>query len=894
MNRDRHRGSVAFRLSARLARREVLRRPGRTLLVALLVAVPVAAMVVGDVMVRTDHETPLQVWQQQYGQADFALTTVTPMAADNPLLKLLPKSHVVDGARGDVETRLLRSVGDRRSMAAITTMALADPTLRGIVQITSGRAPVAANEVFLTRTAARQLGVKVGETLHLVRPARRSFVVTGVGELAQNWGETEMVLPPAAPYPWPRSPGGGQNVTHLIDFPGRLSPAQYQRLAASPAIRNPNLQVSPAVVSSPLVSNPFDQSQFGSNPTDTTRKILWSWVIGAVVLTVAAIVIASAFATGARRQLVTLGQLAGNGASPAVLRRVLFLQGTFTGIIGALGGVGLGAAALAALAPHADSLFRKDVHPYIVRATDVVPIVVLGITAATVAALVPARTASRVPVLAALSGRRPLARVPRWLPITGLLAAAGGLALLGLAALGGRGETGPHQQVWALTAIVGGVSVLLGACAVAPFYVSVLEPVASRSRGPWRVATRSLARQRTRTSAVVSAIAAAAALAIAASSLVLAAHANANSGADFMRKTDVQLSTSTLQGGPDAAPPRNYVAAVAKVLEHSTRFQLLQPDRKNVSFGITAAVLDRPVGGSFVELLTGGEIDIPDNTTGSYFTVAIANRALIDYYGLSESDQQQLAAHGALLIGTDAASRGRATLEAITHVAPRAVPPPPRRMIAPIVDGSRYHIGTLPSVLLTPAAATALDMATRRTDVVLRARHSLTSKQRDQIGGITEDQQDLIPASASVVLNYQFTQPSTAVDPLLLEWLLVGLALALTLFVVAVNLALSATETRDERDVLTVAGAGPGAMSRTNGYKAALLTAMGALLAVPVGLLPVAVFLAASDRAHFALPVWVIAVLVLALPVAAGAVTVAASALALRIRPVRISTMAFD
>ena len=111
----------------------------------------------------------------------------------------------------------------------------------------------------------------------------------------------------------------------------------------------------------------------------------------------------------------------------------------------------------------------------------------------------------------------------------------------------------------------------------------------------------------------------------------------------------------------------------------------------------------------------------------------------------------------------------------------------------------------------------------------------------------------------------------------------------------AVNLALSAAETRDERDVLTIAGAAPGMMSRTNGYKAALLTGMGSLLAIPVGLLPVAVFLRAYGTSKpFVFPGAVVALLVVAVPVAAGLVTGAASALALRVRPVHISTMAYD
>ena len=74
--------------------------------------------------------------------------------------------------------------------------------------------------------------------------------------------------------------------------------------------------------------------------------VRWSLVLGAVVLTVVGIVISAAFAVGARRQLVTLGQLSASGASPATVRTALVLQGTVTGVVGALVGLGLAAAAL--------------------------------------------------------------------------------------------------------------------------------------------------------------------------------------------------------------------------------------------------------------------------------------------------------------------------------------------------------------------------------------------------------------------------------------------------------------------------------------------------------------------------------------------------------------------
>jgi predicted lysophospholipase L1 biosynthesis ABC-type transport system permease subunit len=150
--------------------------------------------------------------------------------------------------------------------------------------------------------------------------------------------------------------------------------------------------------------------------------------------------------------------------------------------------------------------------------------------------------------------------------------------------------------------------------------------------------------------------------------------------------------------------------------------------------------------------------------------------------------------------------------------------------------------------------------------------------------------------SADATFRADFYQPTDEVDPLLIDEILVGVALALVLFVVAVNLALSAAETREERDVLAVVGASPATTRRTNGYKAALVTLLGTALAIPVGFLPVVVFVVTHH--HHELPLvfpWRLAVaLVLAVPLVAGLVTTAGSALALWVRPVRVSKMAFD
>ena len=58
-------GLPQWRLASRLARREVRRRPGRTLLVVVLIAVPVFGMTVGSVLVHShaDADPAMRWWR---------------------------------------------------------------------------------------------------------------------------------------------------------------------------------------------------------------------------------------------------------------------------------------------------------------------------------------------------------------------------------------------------------------------------------------------------------------------------------------------------------------------------------------------------------------------------------------------------------------------------------------------------------------------------------------------------------------------------------------------------------------------------------------------------------------------------------------------------------------
>ncbi len=921
----------SLRLAARLARRETSRRPWRTLLVSLLVAVPVAGMAVAAVWVRTDHQTGAESWRAQYGTADLY---ATPGAArggavepGGPSLEELLPAGTRSVTYRSQYNRALRTTGGTRVSAEITDLPLADPLAAPIMQVTSGRAPEHSGEVFVTRAVARDLGVGPGDTVDLERPAPATWTVVGVGERRAWWDSETVVLAPGTAFPWRDDPFGSSNPTVLADLPDDVTAAQLAALSRFPE----GVAFAPGLV---LPGTPGATST-DSGRSGETRTVAWSWVIGAVVLTVVGIVIAAAFAAGARRQLATLGQLAANGAPPPVLRRVLFLQGTWTGLVGTVVGFGLAALMLAVGAPHADNLLNRDVDPYTLRLADLVPIAVLGVAAATIAALVPARTTARIPVMAALAGRRPLTPVPRRLTVTGVGVGAAGLGLLGLAALGANGTatSGGGGTVWVLTAVVGGVAVLLGTCAVAPGYVSVLEPLAARLRGTSRLAARSLARRRTRTGAVVSAVCATSALAVAASALLLSADAEERDP-DWLRADEIQLQARAQDtvadetGGRPETPvevPAELLAAVADAVPagavHRLRTVGVPGVPGNAYWEVRTftpdgpAVDGLPVGD--VGPRAGGPVGIPGGGPPSFMSGPFGDSAVVvddtflGLYDLPAAARRALAAEGATALASETLAghpvTGTATVALVGGTIPESATsgaPAVEDLVGPfettVVDSGDLALGSVPRILLTPERAQALGLQPRAAMIVVRAPGPLTGEQRSAVWDITQTHDDerldaWQPGQPRLSVSVEMLNPTGDVNARLLEALLVAAAFVLSLFVVAVNLALAAAETRDERDVLAVVGAPPPTMRRVSGAKAGLLTVLGAALAIPVGFLPVAVFVSAIEsNLPLVFPWRIAALLLVAVPILAAVTTTWFSGLALRLRPVRISTMAFD
>jgi putative ABC transport system permease protein len=841
---------MRLRLSSRLAWRELRARPWRSALVAALVAVPVAGMVVFSVAARSYPANRNVAYE---GHADVIAYQPGPDAAHPDGWPPFPAEQVFPGSAVARIAELygrVRTTDGHRATASLQGGDLDAPVARGIVHVLDGRLPRRAGEVALSPSAKRQLHVR-GDRLHLSRP-ELDLRVVGTAVEPLSYGQPLLVL-----HELPTTAANVVNRRVLVDLPSSVDPLD--------------------VVSRTDLPDGYGVGAAGGQSGDGNQQVAinWSYLVGSLVLLVAGIVIAAAFAVGARRQLRVLGLLAANGAPPSVRRDVLLVEGALCGLAGVVAGGALAAVLLAVAAPHRDRLLDRVTGGWALRPVDLVPIAVIGIVAAVLASVQPARSASRVSVLRSLAGQGPAGRVAPWVVPVGAAGFVAGVGLVVLAVLGAT--SGPNgsdsSNVWTITAILGGVGIVLGGTALAPAVVQRLEPLAGRLRGTWRLGARS----RARSSAVVAALAAAAALAIAGSSVALSIDEHDRASAGRSLPDDVvEVSVNADTAGAAASLPVSTVRRVADVV------------------GATEWVRYDEPGGSV------SAVPAPGEGTTSFVaspSAAIGSPDLVRFLGAGAQALDALRAGDAVVL--DGAGAAPTTVTVTTFPGEgEGVEATPRTttLHAVGVDASEQLALGLPRVLL-PASRLA-DFGTPTPSGLVRAPHALTQRQRDALADLRDDLTDdaldqvAFGRFAAVWINYHSPHRSAIAA---VEAGALGAALAFSLLVLAIGLGLSAAESRAERDVLVAVGASPRATGSLAAVKAATLAAVGAALAVPMALVPVAAWGRSMSPDYPFRPPWpVLAALLVAVPAVAGALTWVCSAVGARVRPVRASTFAVD
>ncbi len=459
----------ALRALARVELRQLRRNRGRSLLVVLLIAVPVAAIVGGSALVRITEPTADERATHAMGRAALRIDGLQrPEDRAEVRALISADAEVVDVFTGmeqvSVPGRRLRARLFAVSPDAIGPGGLAS----GMLLIQRGRAPANSGEVALSPVLMGGLDRGIDDTVALEYGPVRT--ITGVVIDSEDLSLPVVLRTPAA------VEHGGRHILLAAVADDDLG-AVRRRLgdAGYPAETRADAATADAV----LVALVF--------------------VLGCVGLFEAALVIAAAFAVSLRRRQYEIGLLGSTGATMKGVTTSLLLSAAALALGGGLLGAALGATGAMAVHPWLDGLNGRLNGGFELSLIQALGAVVLGVVTAVLAATMPARSAARVPIREALGGRRPVTSPSStWLAVGVTMVAAG----LGLLLFAPR----EHLVTNALGVVGGPVLGLLGFGACSPWLLDWLSRRAARLPLAWRLAVRDAGRFRGRNGAVVTAV----------------------------------------------------------------------------------------------------------------------------------------------------------------------------------------------------------------------------------------------------------------------------------------------------------------------------------------------------------------------------------------------------
>ncbi len=330
-----------------------------------------------------------------------------------------------------------------------------------LLALVSGHYPVGPGQVAMTGPVAALYGAGIGSTWHA---DGRPWRVTGIVE----------------------------NPSDLLDEFALVSPGQLTGPArVTILVGTSHVHGLPAAAS---VSYPPPPS--GSSPGISPATIVLAVAVLGMVFT--GLVAVAGFTVMAQRRLRALGMLSALGATQANVQLVMAANGVMVGLSGVGAGTLIGLAAWFAYAPHLQAFTAHTVDPLNLPWWVIIIVMVLGVVTATAAAVRPARAAARIPVLAALSGRRPQPQAVRRPATLGVGLLVAGVFFLAIS--GGSGSQSGGNLLVGIAAIAVGISLLAPLCLVLlTGFAGTRAPVAIR------IALRDLVRYRARSGAALAA-----------------------------------------------------------------------------------------------------------------------------------------------------------------------------------------------------------------------------------------------------------------------------------------------------------------------------------------------------------------------------------------------------
>ena len=334
-----------------------------------------------------------------------------------------------------------------------------------MLSLVSGHYPAGPGQVAVTQGVASTFNLKIGDMWHQGGQVRQ---VTGIVQNPQSLlDEFALVVPGQVSAP--------TQVTVLFDAPRGANPASIGALSKYVVTRH---------------------DAVASNPLNPETIVLGLATVGMLLI---ALVAVGGFTVLAQRRLRSLGMLGALGATDRNIRLVVRVNGVLVGVAGALAGTVLGLVVWLAYRPHLESSAHHLVGTFQLPWIVIGPAMALAVVATYFAASRPARSITRIPIVAALSGRPAPPKQVHRSALPGVVFFVIAAALLSYSGKSANGGGAPEL-------VLGIVLLVVAIILLAPFCLVVLASLGRHAPIAVRLALRDLARYRARSGSALAAI----------------------------------------------------------------------------------------------------------------------------------------------------------------------------------------------------------------------------------------------------------------------------------------------------------------------------------------------------------------------------------------------------
>ncbi|WP_104197969.1 FtsX-like permease family protein [Cryobacterium sp. M15] len=909
--------SGSTRVAFRIARRMAGQSPGRSALIALLVAIPVLGMVGITTVDASNVATPAERVVLELGSTEARVQIVS---APEPKLIQAPLNDGSWGMRDDIaDVDALQSIEPTpvaaaslfpkgTSMLSIRSTAVVaetkdglgsfsavqgqpwDPAFAGKWDVTAGSAPINDEQIMVTAATLDRLGVKIGSTATFAAPVAASFTISGTIRSATLDdsvvafyglpGVFDGVMPDDADL---------MTEWYLPDTP--LTWSQIRDLNPRGAtVLSRNVLLDPP----PAGSSPLD----GGSSEDFVDLFLV--LLGAFALFEVALLAGAAFTVGARTQQRTLATLASVGGDKRMLFRVMSFGGVILGALGAALGTVLGLASAWIFMQISANGSAARYPGFHLDVASLSVIAAFAVLAGWCAAAVPARTAGRLDVLAALRGAQRPPRVTRRRPVAGIVLLAIGAVI---AITGGVVELAAYAPVYQMglanfgiaLIVAGPVIMQIGAVFVAPLILRWAARFASRFGPGARLAARDVARNPGRSVPALAAIMSCVFVATFVMSLISTMQLNSTKGYTYGAPLDtvsVSLTTSlneppygqVLQTtGPEvvAAVDSSFPSARARLLSSAEDppMGFGEADTDGTTADAPTFALPRidadTVCPSDVTRMDADHEDIPtdircptphylDTMMNSSMNDHIWVGDLADFAAIlgepvSEKSQKMLAVGGAVATYPQYVVNGEIRIDWITEL--NSVLEPARSVsLAGSVQEPEHPLPYAVFMLTSTADNAGLDY--RPSVVVSSIGGDPSQAEYDHAQGA------LAAISPGIYLQ---TETGPQVFGASWTWALLALTAIIALVTASITIGLARADGHRDNAVLTSLGASPRVRRAFGFWQAVVIVGLGSIIGVLLGLVPSLALSLTRDTAGLSLlpftPPWLqLALIVVALP----------------------------